>query len=235
MKVLVIIPARGGSKGVPKKNIKVLGAKPLIHYSIDVAKQVVASLEDICVSTDSEEIKKVAEAAGIRVPFLRPEALATDQASSRDVILHALDHYASQGKVYDAILLLQPTSPFRRVRDVKEMIVLYSPELDMIVSVNEPHHNPYFSLFEENENQYLELSKKGNFTRRQDAPKVYAYNGSVYVINPQSIRYLEFSQFKKVKKYVMDDVHSIDIDTPLDWRIAEAILESNLVAPGESF
>lgn len=231
MKVLVIIPARGGSKGVPKKNIKILGGKPLIRYSIDIAKQVAESLEDICVSTDSTEIKEVAEAAGIKLPFLRPDNLSTDQASSREVILHALDYYTRQNCRYDAILLLQPTSPFRRVQDVREMLALYCSDLDMVVSVSESHHTPYFSLFEENDDQYLELSKKGDFTRRQDAPKVYAYNGSVYVINPESIKSVGFSQFKKVKKYVMDDVHSVDIDTPLDWQVAEVLLANKLVRP----
>ncbi len=233
MKLLFLIPARGGSKGLPKKNIKVLGSKPLIHYSIDLARELADSIEDICVSTDSKEIQEVAEAAGVKLPFLRPAELATDQANSRDVILHALEFYARQNRFYDVVLLLQPTSPFRRLQDVKEMIKIYNTDLDMVVSVKEPHLNPYFSLFEEN-NGYLELSKKSNFTRRQDAPQVYAYNGSVYVINAQSIKSTQFSQFERVKKFVMDDLHSIDIDTKLDWLLAETVLDSNLLKPAVS-
>lgn len=229
MRILTLIPARGGSKGIPKKNIKVLGDKPLIHYSIDVAKAIVDSVDDICVSTDNTEIKAVAEAAGVSIPFMRPDEIATDHATTRDVILHALDFYEGKGKHYDAVLLLQPTSPFRKLSDLQQMIAIYEPTLDMVVSVNESHHNPYFSLFEENADELLELSKKGNFTRRQDAPKVYAYNGSAYVINPKSLRQKDFSQFSKVKKYVMDENYSVDIDTPLDWTVAEILLSSGVV------
>src|SRR5690554_4054145 len=119
MKVLYIIPARGGSKGVPGKNIKLLGGKPLIYYSIEVARAL-AKDEDICVSTDDERIKEVVEKTGLKIPFIRPAELGTDSASTYDVLLHAINFYSAQGKEYDLIILLQPTSPLRKVEHVQK-------------------------------------------------------------------------------------------------------------------
>jgi CMP-N,N'-diacetyllegionaminic acid synthase len=227
MDTLFLIPARGGSKGIPGKNSKLLHGKPLIQYSIETARALGKDL-DICLSTDSDEIIAIAKALGLEVPFVRPANLATDTANSRDVILHALSFFQNRGKYYENVVLLQPTSPFRKLADVRNMMDLLTDDLDMVVSVKEAHDNPYYSLFEENENGYLELSKKGNFTRRQDVPKVYAYNGSVYVIKAARLIQKPFSDFDKIVKYEMDNVHSIDIDTPFDWQIAEMIVEKKL-------
>jgi CMP-N,N'-diacetyllegionaminic acid synthase len=227
MTTLILIPARGGSKGIPNKNIKLLHGKPLIQYTVDIARMLVPDT-DICVSTDSQEIVNVVEDFGLKVPFIRPMELASDTAGSRGVVLHALGFYADQNKLYDAVILLQPTSPFRKLADIKKMIEMFSVDLDMIVSVKESHANPYFSLFEENASGFLGLSKKGNFIRRQDCPKVFAYNGSVYIINVTSIRKKEFNEFTRVRKFVMDDINSIDIDTPFDWLTSEMILEKSI-------
>ena len=117
--VLIIIPARGGSKGIPRKNIKPLNGKPLIYYAIDTARAITTDA-NICVSTDDQEIKSVAEAYGLRVPFLRPVELSTDTAGTYEVLLHALDYYEKLGKQFKIVLLLQTTSPFRTVEQVKE-------------------------------------------------------------------------------------------------------------------
>lgn len=223
MKALVIIPARGGSKGIPRKNIKSLGGKPLINYTIEAALGVF-NRENIIVSTDSEAIKKCAEECGIQVPFLRPEHLSTDTASSQDVLIHTMEYADSAGLMYDSIVLLQPTSPFRTSKHIHEAVELYSNDLDMVVSVKESDENPYYSIFEESEQGYLKKSKEGNFTRRQDCPKVYSYNGAIYVINPESLKRSPIGQFNKVRKYVMKSEDSVDLDTPLDWKIAEMIL-----------
>ena len=146
MKALVIIPARGGSKGIPHKNIKPLNGKPLIHYTIDVARGI-ASDEDICVSTDDADIIKCVEEYGLKVPFVRPAELATDTAGTYEVLIHALDFYEKQGKTYDVVLLLQNTSPFRTVQHVKEALELYRPDIDMVVSVNETKTNPYYNCY----------------------------------------------------------------------------------------
>ena len=223
MKILVIIPARGGSKGIPHKNIKPLNGKPLIHYTIDVARQIVAD-EDICVSTDDSEIIQCVEDYGLKVPFVRPEELATDTAGTYEGLLHALDFYEQQGKQFDVVLLLQNTSPFRTAKQVKEALALYQSDIDMVVSVKECSANPYYCVFEENQEGYLKICKgDGNITRRQDAPKVYEYNGAIYVINPQSLKQMPLNKFSRRIKYVMDEQSSLDLDTMNDWRMAELI------------
>ncbi len=223
MQALVIIPARGGSKGIPGKNIKTLGSKPLIHYTIEAALGVFDK-DRIIVSTDSVEIKNCVEDCNIKVPFLRPEHLSTDIASSQDVLLHAMDFADQKGIIYDTVILLQATSPFRNAEHIREAIHLYDPSLEMVVSVKESDENPYYSLFEESKQGFLKRSKEGNFTRRQDCPKVYSYNGAIYVINPESLRRSSIGEFVKVRKYVMRAEDSIDLDTQLDWKLAELIL-----------
>lgn len=223
MKPLIIIPARGGSKGLPGKNIKPLNEKPLIQYTIEAALEIFNS-DEIIVSTDSEAIKTVAEQSGITVPFLRPDHLASDTASSRDVILHALDYYVHDRSIVpDMIILLQPTSPFRTGAHIKEAMALFESSLDMVVSVKETESNPYYVLFEEDEHQFLRKSKSSSASRRQDVPKVWELNGAIYIINPDTIKKMEIGQFDKVIKYEMDAFSSIDIDTPLDWKIAEVL------------
>jgi N-acylneuraminate cytidylyltransferase len=223
MRILAIIPARGGSKGLPGKNIKLLNGKPLICYTLDLALKVFCK-EDICISTDSLKIKAVVEEYGINVPFLRPYELATDTANGYDVCKHAVKFYEDVGIYYDAIAILQPTSPFRTAKHILESIKLYTPEIDMVVSVKATKSNPYFVLYEEDEEGYLIKSKTGSFTRRQDCPKVWEFNGAVYIINIQSLKEKPIDQFDKIRKYVMDRESSIDIDEMLDWEICELII-----------
>ncbi len=229
MKSLVIIPARGGSKGIPHKNIKPLNGKPLIHYTIDVAREIVKD-ENICVSTDDMEIIKCVENYGLNVPFVRPAELSTDTAGTYEVLLHALNFYEKQGKKFDNIILLQNTSPFRTVENVKESLSLYSDDIDMVVSVKEASSNPYYNCFEEDNKGFLKISKgDGLFTRRQDAPKAYEYNGAIYVINPDSLKKKPLGKFAKRRKYVMDEIHSVDLDNMIDWKFAEFIIKENLI------
>jgi len=229
MKVLVIIPARGGSKGIPRKNIKPLGGKPLICHTIDCARQVVAD-DDICVSTDDAEIIRCVEDYGLKVPFVRPAELATDTSGTYEVLLHALEYYEHQGMRYDAIVLLQNTSPFRYGEHVKEALKLYRSDIDMVVSVKETASNPYYNCFEEDEHGFLHISKgDGLFTRRQDVPKAYEYNGAIYVINPDSLKKMPLGKFPKRVKYVMDDLHSLDLDTMIDWKFAEFLIDEKLI------
>lgn len=229
MKVLTIIPARGGSKGIPRKNIKELNGKPLIYYTIDCARNV-CNDEDICVSTDDAEIISVVEKYGLKVPFVRPAELASDTAGTYEVLLHALDFYEKQGKHYDVVLLLQNTSPFRNAEHVRGALALYEPNIDMVVSVKESATNPYYNCFVEDENRYLhKLLDNTMFTRRQDAPTTYEYNGAVYVMNARRLKETHFGEFDKIVKYVMDEYHSLDLDTMFDWKIAEFIIKENLI------
>lgn len=223
MNTLYLIPARGGSKGIPGKNIKNFCGLPLICHSINHARAF-APDELICLSTDSEEIKRTAEQFGLAVPFLRPAALATDTAGSREVMLHALSFYAGRGIEIDRLVLLQPTSPLRTPADIKGCLDLYTPEADMVVSVKEAATNPYYNAFETDTNGFLHISKgPGTYTRRQDAPKVWEYNGAVYVINPRSLKAMPMGLFPRRLMYPMPADRSIDLDTPTDWVIAESI------------
>lgn len=222
MKILYVIPARGGSKGIPHKNIKPLNGKPLICYSIDLARQLTAD-NHICVSTDNDEIIKIVENYGLKVPFKRPDYLATDTATTNDVLLHAINFYESAGIYYDILVLLQPTSPLRQVSDVIRALNLYEDNLDMVVSVKESHAASV--LCSENKNGYLEFCFNRSATRRQDIPTYYEYNGAVYIINIDSLKEKGLSLFEKKKKCVFDELSSLDIDNPNDWLIAECIIK----------
>lgn len=228
MKILTIIPARGGSKGIPHKNIKPLNGKPLIYYTIDCARAVCAD-EDICVSTDDAEIIKCVEDYGLKVPFVRPAELASDTAGTYEVLLHAVDYYEKQGRKYDTVLLLQNTSPFRTADDVKGVMELYRDDIDMVVSVKEIV-SPYYNSFEEDGEGFLRQISNGiKYTRRQDAPRTFEYNGAAYLINIESLKRCPLGEFKRVVKYVMDDSHSVDMDTMLDWKYAEFMIKEELV------
>lgn len=224
MRFLYVIPARGGSKGIPHKNIKKLGGRPLISYSIDVAKQL-APAHEICVTTDDEAIAALAAQSGVPVPFMRPDELATDHVGTYEVLLHALDFYVSRNQIFDAIVLLQPTSPFRTAEEVKTALSLYSSDVDMVVSVKESATNPYYNAWEEKDGFLVHSKGDGTIIRRQDAPPVWEYNGAIYVINIESLKKGPLSQFKRIKKMVMSGAHSIDLDTPFDWKVAELLLQ----------
>jgi CMP-N,N'-diacetyllegionaminic acid synthase len=220
---LVIIPARGGSKGVPRKNIRLLNGRPLIHYTIDAARGVTDD-DNICVSTEDTEIKQIVESVGLRVPFLRPVELATDTAGTYEVLLHALEYYEKeQGRKYDKVILLQPTSPLRNAQHIKKAYENWQDTFDMVVSVKESKVNPYFNLFEEDRKGFLMQSKQNNYTRRQDCPKVWEYNGAIYIIKVESLKKMPLDKFRKIKKFEMDEMSSHDIDTELDFKIVEML------------
>ena len=227
MRKLFLIPARGGSKGLPRKNILPLAGRPMICYTLDAAIGALEEGDELCVSTDDEEIIQVVEDFGIKVPFLRPIELASDIAGSEEVIRHALDWYYSKGLDFDVVVLLQVTSPLRNAQHVREALELWTPKIDMVVSVKETDANPYYVLFEENENGFLRKSKEGEFTRRQECPPVYELNGATYIINVRSLKEKEMQSFTRVKKIVMNQLTSIDIDTEMDWRIAEFLMNDD--------
>jgi CMP-N,N'-diacetyllegionaminic acid synthase len=226
MNTLFVIPARGGSKGIPGKNIKPLAGKPLIHYSIEYAR-LFAPDEDILVSSDSDDIRSCAMLLGLPVNYIRPSELATDSAGTYEVLIDALQ-YASIQKRYDRLVLLQPTSPLREKKHLEEALKLFNKDLDMVVSVTETAHNPYFNLFEESADGFLHISKgQGDYKCRQAAPEVFAYNGSIYIINTASLlKNKRFNDFKKIVKYIMEPTFSVDIDNPSDWILCEEMLNS---------
>jgi CMP-N,N'-diacetyllegionaminic acid synthase len=224
MKPLIIIPARGGSKGIPGKNVKSLNGKPLIQYTIEAALEIFPK-ELICVSTDDDKIKTVAESLGLVVPFLRPDYLASDSAGTHEVVIHAVDFYEKSGFQIDVVILLQPTSPMRKAEHIRRALSQFDEECEMVVSVKETRSNPYYVLREENLMGWLIKSKEGNFTRRQDCPKVYEYNGAIYIMNKISLIDKTINGFTRIRKYVMSERDSLDIDTELDFAFCDWLLK----------
>lgn len=230
MKYLYLIPARGGSKGIPGKNIRPLGGVPLIGHSIRQALKV-ADPADVVVSTDATDIADVARAEGASVPFIRPAQYATDTASSRSVILHAADFMEQAGHHYDAVVLLQPTSPLRTADDILAAISAFenADRPQMAVTVCEARTNPYYGAFEADTDGFLHISKgDGQYTRRQDAPKVWEFNGAVYVIDINALRHEEISRLSRIVPVPMPAERSIDLDTLADWQRAEESFRQSL-------
>jgi len=224
MKPLFVIPARGGSRGIPHKNIKPLAGKPLIAYSIDVALQL-AGPERVIVTTDDPAIADVARQYGIAHPHRRPDDLASDTAGTREVLLDAMAAAVSRGVDFDCVVLLQPTSPFRTKADVESCMAAYSPDIDMSVTVMEASCNPYYDCFERSADGFLRVSKgDGLLCRRQDAPEALQLNGAVYVINPVSLAERPIGAMMRRRPVLMPRDRSIDLDTPRDWAVAEALV-----------
>lgn len=224
-RILFVIPARGGSKGIPHKNIKPFAGQPLIAYSLEAAR-VLTDDAHIILSTDDERIAEVAKELGYDTAYRRPAELATDTAGSREVILDAMDNADSMGVEYDKVVLLQPTSPLRTVADIVKAIEAYdaTPDCDMAVTVTEAACNPYYDCFETDADGVLHVSKgDGTLTRRQDAPKAWQYNGAVYVMRPESVRRYALGAMPRRIAVEMPRSRSVDLDTPLDWTIAEMI------------
>lgn len=225
-KILVVIPARGGSKGLPGKNIKPLCGKPLIEYSIDVARAITSD-DNICVSTDDQKIIDVVEEYGLHVPFVRPAELASDTASTNDVLLHAIQYYEEKGKKIDKLLLLQPTSPLRTIDQVKEAIGMYHSGIDMVVSVTKSHAPAV--LCSDNTEGYVNLVYNKHAGGRQSLPTFYEFNGAIYVINVEALKNKGLGNFNKRIKYVMSKETSIDIDDIYDFMLIESILKKKVI------
>jgi CMP-N,N'-diacetyllegionaminic acid synthase len=222
LKILSLILARGGSKRVPAKNIRMLGASPLIVWSIDAVKGI-PEISDTLLSTDDPAIADVARNAGAMVPWLRPAELATDTASSLDAAIHALDWYETQVGNVDGVLLLQPTSPFRSRRSVLRGIELFRVnECRPVVGVSPAHSHPLwcFKIKDDKLSPYIDGA--GLHVRSQDLPAAYVINGAYYLIAPKDLRATRSFFSDDMVPLVMDSPEeSIDIDTEWDWRVAE--------------
>lgn len=223
-KVLALIPARGGSRRLPGKNLLELCGEPITVWSIKAAQQS-KYVDRIVVSTDSDEIAEVARAAGADVPFMRPNYLASDTASSLDVVKHALNELNQKGQCYEFIVLLQPTSPLRTSKHIDESFeLLQSKDADAIVGVTELDHP-----IELTNRLPDDLSMKGFFTtdshlRSQDFPKRYRVNGAIYLVRVESlIKENTIFLSDRIYAYKMDREVSVDIDTPYDLRLADAL------------
>lgn len=219
---LFIIPARGGSKGLPGKNILDLNGKPLIFYTIDAAKGV-SSDENICVSTDDQEIIDLVKDYGLEVPFVRPKSLAADNSDTWGVVEHALRFYEDLGRTYQRICVLQPTSPLRNSMHIKECFELWKSDMEMIVSVKRSKRAAI--ICNENEKGYLTMALNKNVKRRQDIPDFYEYNGAIYLLDRKAFNTKPVKEFSKITKYVMSEMDSVDVDNELDFKVCEIILE----------
>lgn len=224
MKVLALIPARGGSKRVPGKNVRDLAGKPLIVWTLDAVKGV-EGVVDVLVSTDAPDIAAVASSAGANVPWFRPAYLATDIAGSVDVALHALDWFEMQHGPVDALLLLQPTSPLRRRASVEAGLALFDRNGgDALVGVSPAWTHPYWSYTIENDRLVSFMADAPMDVRSQDLPPAYMVNGAFYLITTECLRRTRSFVPSGAHPFVMDDpVEAIDIDTEFDWRIAECL------------
>jgi len=227
MRILALITARGGSKRLPGKNIRQLGGKPLIVWSIDVVRDI-PEICEILVSTDDEEIAKVCKRAGASVPWLRLAELSSDTANSIDVALHALDWYeAEMGKV-DGVLLLQPTSPFRTQATIKKGIALFGRHGNKsVLGVSPTKSHPMWSM--KLEGGYLKpfMEKLSFDIRSQDLPPVYVINGSFYLIAPKELRSSRsFISTQTIPLIIESWQDALDIDTDCDFKLAEVIVKS---------
>jgi len=226
MKFLAVIPARGGSKGVPKKNIKLLGKKPLIEYTINDAKNS-KLITEIVVSTDNQEIAIEAEIAGCKPPFIRPAEFAQDTSTSLEVVQHAIDFFESQNVFFDAVCLLQPTNPFREQGFIDKAIEKFiTSKTDCLISVLPiPHEfNPHWA-FEENEIGLLKIAtgEKNIITRRQELPKAFYRDGAIYITKTEVIK--NGSLYGESIAYIENNPQFyVNIDTIEDWEKAEKLL-----------
>jgi len=219
-KILAIIPARGGSKGVPRKNIRELAGKPLIAWTIEEAKKS-KYIDRLILSSEDDEIIEVAKQYGCEVPFKRPIELAQDDTPGIDPVLHAIE----QCPGYDYVVLLQPTSPLRTVEDIDGCIEkLLTSDVDFCVSVTEPEKSPYWMYTLENERMVPLLPQGELVARRQDLPKVYALNGAVYVAKISKLFNSRSFINNNTYSYVMSPKRSIDIDSVKDFKICELFL-----------
>lgn len=231
-RILAVIPARSGSKGVPNKNIRLLNLRPLVYYTLDVALEN-ELIHTVCVSTNDTEIQYVVNnySTNLKVaPFLRPENLSTDVSPTLPVVLNALDYYENLGHTFDAVLLLQPTVPFRSRETLKAAIEKFiRSDADSLISVREvPHNfNPHW-VFQPKDDLFIKIAtgEKEPISRRQDLPQAYHRDGSIYLTKSETLR--KGSLYGESISYLINkDEPHFNIDTMEDWNAAQKFIENN--------
>ena len=220
--VLAVIPARGGSKGLKNKNIKVIKGKPLISWTIDAALKS-KYIDKVIVSTDSKKIEKISKEYGASVPFLRPKDLAEDATSSIDVMLHAVEHFPE----YKYIIMLQPTSPLRKCSHIDQAFELFlKSNMDSCVSVTKDKKTPFWSYFMTNENSLITLFPNKEIpSRRQEIISTYHLNGAIYISSILNLKEKKSFITEKTFGYEMSEEVSIDIDDIDEFRVASRLLK----------
>ncbi len=228
-KRLAVIPARSGSKGLKDKNIKILQGIPLVGYTIKAALD--SDLFDIVmVSTDSERYAEIAEGLGAEVPFLRSEITSGDSPTSWDVVKEVVEQYRERGHEFDSITLLQPTSPLRNADDIIKAHKLFDDkDANSIISVCEAEHSPLWSNVIESDLSMEHFAQTDDIVScRQQLRAYYRLNGAIYIVNEKTLNNIKNLYKEKSYAYIMEQSHSIDIDTEFDFMIAEAIIKSKL-------
>ncbi|RPI73831.1 MAG: acylneuraminate cytidylyltransferase family protein [Desulfobacteraceae bacterium] len=223
--ILCLIPARGGSKGLPGKNIKPLAGKPLLAYTIEHAKKS-KYIDRVVLSTDDQAIAQVALANGAEVPFMRPKKLGGDRVGTIDVLLHGMD-WIEKNEKYDFTVLvnLHVTTPLRTSGDIDACIeLLFREKADNVFSVTDAHRNPYFNMVEIGPGGKVRLVKKGSFTSRQAAPRVFDMNASIYVWRKKVLKNKKSLFLPNTRIYRMPKERSVDIDDALDFKVAEMLM-----------
>ncbi len=224
--ILAIIPARGGSKGVPRKNIRLLAGKPLIAWTIEEAKKS-KYIDRLILSSEDDEIVQTAKDFGCEVPFIRPAELALDNTPGIEPVIHAIDTITEK---YDYVLLLQPTSPLRKVEDIDLCIEkCIESAVPACVSICEVDHSPYWMFVKDEQKRLKPIIKmEGQFSRRQELPPVYRLNGAIYIALCDYVRDKRSFLSDKTIGYEMSVNNSLDIDTEYDFKLAEVIMTKQL-------
>lgn len=228
-KILALIPARSGSKGIKNKNIKNLNGKPLIAYSIEAGLKS-KYIDKVVVSTNSKDIAKVAIEYGAQVPFIRPESLASDKSKTIDSVIHCIEELRRQGEEYDYIVLLQPTQPLREVWHIDEAIeLIIEKKEEALVTVSKVKDHPILMRTIDDRGYAKNLLEECSTKRRQDFPEFYKVNGAIYINKINGGLNKDTSLNDNNLVYVMDSKYDIDIDELLDLHIAELVLTKKIV------
>lgn len=225
--ILGLIPARGESKELPRKNVQLLSGKPLIGWTIE---QALASkyLDKVIVSTDDTEIAQISKKYGAEVPFLRPNKLAKNKAKMIDVIIHAINWLESNGARFDLMMLLQPTSPLRTTKDIDNSVrLLFKKNANAIVSVSQVDHHPYWSNILPSSGRMINFIKPEIMNiNRQDLPEFFRLNGAIFLSYCNHLKKQKTFFGKKTYSYIMSKEKSVDIDSKFDFKLAEFILKN---------
>ena len=223
MSLLGIIPARGGSKGIPRKNIRPLAGRPLLHWTIDAARKS-GCVDRLIVSTEDEEIAAVAKERGAEVPFLRPPELAADDTPGIDPVLHALEQLPE----YEWVLLLQPTSPLRSAEDIAGILdFCHEHGSPSAVSVSEVTKPPHWMFYRDERSRLTPVLLGDRPTRRQDLPPAYALNGALYLARADWLQKTRDFVNSETVGYPMSSERSYDLDTEEDWKWMEWVMSQH--------
>ncbi|KAJ52334.1 N-acylneuraminate cytidylyltransferase/CMP-N,N'-diacetyllegionaminic acid synthase [Clostridium tetanomorphum] len=224
-RILAIIPARGGSKGIPRKNVKDLNGKPLIAYTIEEGIKS-KYIDELIVSTEDEEIASVSKAYGAEVPYLRPEEFSKDETPGIYPIIHGIEYFDKKNNRFDYVVCLQCTSPFRKAYQIDEAIEkLIEIDADSIVSVCENEVSPYWmkKIVDGKMTNFLEESTL--YARRQDVPKLYRLNGAIYIAKKHILMNFKNWYTENTIPYIMDEKTSLDIDNMMDFKFAQFLIK----------